>query len=223
TVRSRKSPSRSDLPIRPTSPAPSGARSAKAPAHGSARAAPDRIVTGATPSLGTKRPRNATRDNTAGNAAVTRAVAASRHAGRPDEVSPVGKNRDDSGGSPLDMSEPNRRTSSAACDMRFAARETAIFSQPEPALGALPGAGGAQHLARLMGRARALEIMLSAEDYDADLAERYGWINRALPAAALGHFVKSLGHRISAFPIAGQLAAKDRINAITLAPVEDFR
>jgi len=110
-----------------------------------------------------------------------------------------------------------------ACDMRFAARESAIFSQPEPALGVLPGGGAAQHLARLMGRARALEVMLSAEDYDADLAERYGWINRALTAAALDHFVKSLAHRIAKFPAAGQLAVKDRINAITLASAEDFR
>jgi len=64
-----------------------------------------------------------------------------------------------------------------ACDMRFASRESAIFGQFEPAFGVIPGAGGAQHLARLMGRARALEVMLSAQDYDADLAERYGWIN----------------------------------------------
>ena len=68
-----------------------------------------------------------------------------------------------------------------ACDMRFAARESAIFSQPEAALGVSPGAGGIQHLTRLMGRARALEVMLSADDFDAELAERYGWINRALP------------------------------------------
>ena len=110
-----------------------------------------------------------------------------------------------------------------ACDMRFAARESAIFSQPEPALGVLPGGGASQHLARLMGRARALEVMLSGEDYDADLAERYGWINRALPADVLDHFVKSLAHRIAGFPAVGQLAVKERINAITLAPVEDFR
>ena len=110
-----------------------------------------------------------------------------------------------------------------ACDMRFAARESAIFSQPEPALGVLPGGGASQHLARLMGRARALEVMLSGEDYDADLAERYGWINRALPADVLDHFVKSLAHRIAGFPAAGQLAVKDRINAITLPPAEDFR
>jgi enoyl-CoA hydratase/carnithine racemase len=110
-----------------------------------------------------------------------------------------------------------------ACDMRFAARESAIFSQFEPALGQLPGAGGAQHLARLLGRGRAMEVMLSAEDYDTDLAERYGWINRALPAGELDGFVKSLAHRIAGFPAAGQLAVKDRINAITLASVEDFR
>jgi enoyl-CoA hydratase/carnithine racemase len=110
-----------------------------------------------------------------------------------------------------------------ACDMRFAARESAIFAQFEPALGEVPGGGAVQHLTRLMGRARALEVMLSAEDYDAELAERYGWINRALPAAALGDYVSSLAHRIAAFPAAAHAALKDRVNAIALAPVEDFR
>jgi len=110
-----------------------------------------------------------------------------------------------------------------ACDMRFAARESAIFSQPEPALGQIPGGGAVQHLARLMGRARALEVMLSAQDYDAELAERYGWINRALPAKALGDFVRTLAHRIARFPPSGLVAVKERVNAITLAAVEDFR
>jgi enoyl-CoA hydratase/carnithine racemase len=109
------------------------------------------------------------------------------------------------------------------CDMRFAARESAIFGQFEPAFGLLPGGGGAQHLTRLMGRARALEVMLSAEDYDAELAERYGWINRALPADALGDFVSSLAHRIARFPAAGHVLVKDRVNAIALAPAADFR
>jgi enoyl-CoA hydratase/carnithine racemase len=109
------------------------------------------------------------------------------------------------------------------CDMRFAARESAIFGQFEPALGLLPGGGAAQHLTRLMGRSRALEVMLSAEDYDADLAERYGWINRAMPADALDDFVSSLAHRIAGFPAAGHAVVKDRVNAIALAPVEDFR
>ena len=110
-----------------------------------------------------------------------------------------------------------------ACDMRFAARESAIFSQPELGLGLIPGAGGIQQLTRLMGRARALEVMLSAEDYDAELAERYGWINRALPATALGEFVRSVAQRIAGFPAPGRAVLKDRVNAIALAPAVDFR
>jgi enoyl-CoA hydratase/carnithine racemase len=110
-----------------------------------------------------------------------------------------------------------------ACDMRFAAQETAIFGQFEPAFGQIPGGGAAQYLTRLMGRARALEVLLSADDYDAGLAERYGWINRALPADALDDFVRRLAFRIAAFPAAGHAAVKDRVNAISLAPVEDFR
>jgi enoyl-CoA hydratase/carnithine racemase len=110
-----------------------------------------------------------------------------------------------------------------ACDMRFAARESAIFGQFEAAFGQIPGGGAAQHLTRLMGRARALEVMLSADDYDADLAERYGWVNRALPADAVADFVTSLARRIGRFPGAGQVVVKDRVNAIALAPVGDFR
>src|SRR3979409_2345389 len=109
-----------------------------------------------------------------------------------------------------------------ACDMRFAARESAIFCQFEPAFGQVPGGGAAQHLTRLMGRSRALEVMLSADDYDAELAERYGWINRALPAARLGEFVTALAHRIAGFPAAGHVTVKARVNAIALAPIEDF-
>jgi enoyl-CoA hydratase/carnithine racemase len=110
-----------------------------------------------------------------------------------------------------------------ACDMRFAARETAVFGQIEPAFGLVPGGGAVQYLVRVMGRARALEVLLSADDYDAELAERYGWINRALPAATLAQFVTRLAHRIAAFPAAGHAAVKDRVNAISLAPAEDFR
>jgi enoyl-CoA hydratase/carnithine racemase len=110
-----------------------------------------------------------------------------------------------------------------ACDMRFAARETAIFGQPEVGFGLLPGAGGIQHLTRLMGRARALEVVLSGEDFDAELAERYGWINRALPAGDLDPFVASLAHRIAGYPGAAPTAIKDRINAISLASADDFR
>lgn len=110
-----------------------------------------------------------------------------------------------------------------ACDMRFAARESAIFGQPESALGSSPGAGAIQHLTRLMGRGRALEVLLSADDYDAELAERYGWINRAVPVKALGDSVRSLAHRIAEFPAAGLLVIKQRVNEIALAPADDFR
>lgn len=110
-----------------------------------------------------------------------------------------------------------------ACDMRFAARESAIFGQPEVGFGLIPGGGALQHLARLMGRGRALEVMLSGDDYDADLAERYGWINRALPADELAGFVSSLAQRIAGFPPAARAAIKDRVAATTLAPADDFR
>jgi enoyl-CoA hydratase/carnithine racemase len=110
-----------------------------------------------------------------------------------------------------------------ACDMRFAAIETAKFGQPELGFGLIPGAGGVQHLSRLAGRGRALEIMLSADDYDAKTAERYGWINRALPAKTLAGFVEALAHRVSRFPAGGVAALKARVNAATLASVEDFR
>ena len=110
-----------------------------------------------------------------------------------------------------------------ACDMRFAARESAIFGQPESGFGLVPGAGGMQRLTRLMGRGRALEVMLSADDYGADLAERYGWINRAMPAADLGRFVAALAHRIAAFPAAGHAFIKRRVDTITLPAIEEFR
>jgi enoyl-CoA hydratase/carnithine racemase len=110
-----------------------------------------------------------------------------------------------------------------ACDMRFAARESAVFAQFESAFGQIPGGGATQHLARLMGRARALEVLLSANDYDAELAERYGWINRALPGDQLGAFVRALAARIAQFPATGLGAIKDRIDEITLAPTDDFR
>ena len=110
-----------------------------------------------------------------------------------------------------------------ACDMRFAARESAIFGQFEPAFGVIPGAGAVQHLTRLMGRGRALEVLLSAGDYDAEIAERYGWINRALPAGELDDFVRSLALRIASFPAAGHAVVKNRVNAIALAPAEDIR
>lgn len=109
------------------------------------------------------------------------------------------------------------------CDMRFAALGRAFFSQNEAAFGVLPGGGGAQHLVRMLGRGRALEVMLSADDFDADLAEKYGWVNRAFPPRDLSSFVTSLALRIAGFPASGLRQIKERANAISLAPVEEFR
>ncbi len=109
-----------------------------------------------------------------------------------------------------------------ACDMRFAARGKALFGQPEIGFGLLPGAGGIQHLTRLMGRGRALEAILGGEDFDADLAERYGWINRALPADEIDGFISSLARRIAGFPANARALIKQRINAVALAPSAEF-
>ena len=89
-----------------------------------------------------------------------------------------------------------------ACDMRFAARGRAVLGQPEIGLGILPGAGGTVRLARLVGRARAAEIVLGGEDFGAEEAERYGWVNRAIPPAEIGPYVTRLARRIAGFPAA---------------------
>jgi enoyl-CoA hydratase/carnithine racemase len=103
-----------------------------------------------------------------------------------------------------------------ACDMRFASLEHAVFTQMEAGIGLLAGAGGIQHLTRLMGRSRALEVLLGADDYPADIAERYGWINRALPDAELGPFVDALARRIAKFPPGGIAETRRRVNDIAL-------
>jgi enoyl-CoA hydratase/carnithine racemase len=100
-----------------------------------------------------------------------------------------------------------------AMDMSFAALGKAVFSQPEAAVGLVPGGGSTQRLPRLMGRGRALEVLLGCNDFSAELAERYGYINRALPADELTAFVEALAHRIASFPahtIAHVKAAVDR-------------
>ena len=110
-----------------------------------------------------------------------------------------------------------------ACDMRFAARENAILGQIEVGTGALPGAGGMQHLARLLGRGRAMEAILGADDFSADEAERYGWINRALPDAELDAFVARLARRIASFPAEGVRTAKQVLNGLTLPGADAIR
>jgi len=110
-----------------------------------------------------------------------------------------------------------------ACDMRFAAIENAVFGQIEVGAGAMPGAGGVQHLARLLGRGRAMEAILGADDFGAELAERYGWINRALPDADLDAFVARLARRIASFPAEAVMTAKRVIDELTLPGPDAIR
>lgn len=95
-----------------------------------------------------------------------------------------------------------------SCDMRFALRGSAIFNQPEVALGILPGGSGTVRLARLLGRSRALEVVLGCDDVPAELAEAWGWVNRALPADQLWPHVDRLAARIASFPPHAVAAAK---------------
>jgi enoyl-CoA hydratase/carnithine racemase len=95
-----------------------------------------------------------------------------------------------------------------SCDMRFALRGQAVFNQPEVALGILPGGSGTVRLSRLLGRGRALEVVLGCDDVPADLAEAWGWVNRALPAAELWPHVDRLAARIASFPQHAVAAAK---------------
>lgn len=99
-----------------------------------------------------------------------------------------------------------------ALDMRFAALGTACFAQPEVMVGIIPGGGGSARLPRLIGRGRALEIALGCDDLSAEMAERYGYINRALPAAELGPFVTRLAQRIASFPPEAVALAKAAVD-----------
>src|ERR1700723_3550957 len=103
-----------------------------------------------------------------------------------------------------------------ACDMRFASRENTRLGQPEVAVGLHPGGGGAERLPHLVGRGRALEIVLSGNDFDGDTAERYGYINRALPDVELDSFVDALARRIASFDRRAITAAKNLVNQVSL-------
>src|SRR5437762_6548727 len=99
-----------------------------------------------------------------------------------------------------------------ACDMRFASRENTRLGQPEVGVGLHPGGGGAERLPHLIGRGRALEIILGAEDFDGENAERYGYVNRALPDAELDSFVHTLARRIASFDPRAIAAGKNLVN-----------
>ncbi len=99
-----------------------------------------------------------------------------------------------------------------ACDMRFASRQNAVFGNPEVGVGLIPGGGALEWLPRLVGRSRALEFVLSAGDFDADIAERYGWVNRALDDDDLDSFVDTLAGRLASFDREVLATAKAQIN-----------
>jgi enoyl-CoA hydratase/carnithine racemase len=105
-------------------------------------------------------------------------------------------------------------------DMRFGALGRAILGQPEVGVGIIPGGGGTQRLPRLLGRSRALEVILGCDDFPADLAERYGYINRALPPDDIGPYVDRLAYRIASFPAEAIALAKASVAAAELPTVE---
>src|SRR6202011_3651995 len=105
-----------------------------------------------------------------------------------------------------------------ACDMRFASREKAILSHFEVGAGVVPGGGPMARLPRLMGRGRALEVLLGADDITGDLAELYGYVNRSLPDSDLDAFVESLATRIASFDKQAISETKRFVDVASLPP-----
>ena len=110
-----------------------------------------------------------------------------------------------------------------ACDMRFASRQSALFGNPEVGVGLVPGGGALEWLPRLVGRSRALEFVLSADDFDADIAERYGWVNRTLDDDDLDSFIETLTRRLASFDRETLAAAKAQINRFGRPTASELR
>ena len=106
-------------------------------------------------------------------------------------------------------------------DMSFAARGRALLSQPEVVLGLQPGGGSTQNVARKMGRQHALEIILSGQDFDGDLAERYGYVNRAIDAKEIDAFVAIRARKIAGYPSGGIAAIKTSVRAIEIVGIAE--
>jgi enoyl-CoA hydratase/carnithine racemase len=109
-----------------------------------------------------------------------------------------------------------------ATDMRFASREKAILSQWELGAGLVPGGGPMARLPRLMGRGRALEVLLGADDVGGDLAERYGYVNRTMADTELDDFVDKLARRIASFDKEAISSIKGLVDKASLPPDEDI-
>lgn len=110
-----------------------------------------------------------------------------------------------------------------ASDMRFASREKAILSQWEVGAGLVPGGGPMARLPRLMGRGRALEVLLGADDIHGDLAERYGYVNRSMPDAELDGFVDALAMRIASFDKQAIAETKRLVDVASLPPDDEIK
>ncbi len=108
-----------------------------------------------------------------------------------------------------------------ACDMRFAARGKAVFMQMEVGMGVLPCGGGSSRMAKIAGLGSALEIILSAQDFGADEAKKFGTINRALDPKEIKEYVDKLATRISKFPAASIENCKKMVHASVDMPIDD--
>jgi enoyl-CoA hydratase/carnithine racemase len=110
-----------------------------------------------------------------------------------------------------------------ACDIRFASKEKAILAQIEVGAAVVPGGGATEWLSALAGRSRAIEIICGADDFDADTAEKYGWVNRSIPDAELDAFVDNFARRVASFEKRPLELAKKLVNARAGIPSEAER
>ena len=109
-----------------------------------------------------------------------------------------------------------------ATDVRFASRKRAVLGQVEVGFGAIPGGGPASRLPGLVGRGRTLEILLGGEDFDGELAERYGYVNRAIPDDEFEDFVDRFARRVSTFDRQALADIKHFVNEVSLPADEGF-
>lgn len=107
-----------------------------------------------------------------------------------------------------------------ACDMRFASKERAKFSLIEVAGSSIPGGGGVEWLSALIGRSRTLEIVCSADDFDAEIGERYGFVNRSIADSELDTFVDALAQRMARFEKRALKTGKKMVNGRAGIPSE---
>jgi enoyl-CoA hydratase/carnithine racemase len=108
-----------------------------------------------------------------------------------------------------------------ALDIRFASREKAVLSQIEVGTGVIPGGGGLERLPLLIGRARALEVIIGADDFDADTAALYGWVNRAIPDVEIEGFVERFATRVASFDHKLIATVKDIVNQRVERPTNE--